>query len=151
MLCLNMILKIYLHMMHISINASFIFIFKRICTTPAVHPFINLWMTHHRSTQWQYKLLHSNAASKKTKKISIMAFEKMYKERPCYLQCNSAKLAVRPNHSAPLRSRYQSRALRLIWYLRMNVKNAAVNATLPPSQTLMILQNKSFQDLGKYL
>lgn len=55
-----------LHMIKILIN--FCFIFKTICTTPAVHLFINLWTPHHKSTYWQHKVLHSNAASSKKKK-----------------------------------------------------------------------------------
>lgn len=77
-----------------------VLIFKTICTTPAVHRFINLWMPHHKSTHWQHKVLHSNAASIK-EHILTMASVKIYEDRSRYLQCNSAKLAVRPNHSTP--------------------------------------------------
>lgn len=55
-----------LHMTNVLIRFSFIF--KTICTTPAVHLFINLWMPHHKSTYWQHKVLHSNASSKKKEK-----------------------------------------------------------------------------------
>lgn len=82
----------------------FSFIFKTICTTPAVHLFINLWMPHHKSTYWQHKVLHSNASSKKKEKEIYLENdirEKKKKERSCYLQCNSAKPAVRQNHSTP--------------------------------------------------
>lgn len=40
-------------------------------------------------------------AKKDENHISKMASVELYKERSCYLQCNSSKLAVRPNHSTP--------------------------------------------------
>lgn len=76
--------------------------------------------------------------------------EKKYNEMSCYLQCNSAKPAVRQNHSTPQQMSVSRTEANLVF---MNVKYAAVKATPVPNQpeALLIFQNKSFQYFGKYL
>jgi len=117
-----------LHVINILIRFSFIF--KTICSTPAVHLFFNLWMPHHKSTYCQHKVLHSNAPSKKKEKENYLENgirEKIRKVLLLTVQSPpSDKITARA-----VRSRYQSRAPRLIWYLRMDVKYAAIKA--PPT------------------
>lgn len=107
----------------------FSFIFKTICTTPAVHLFINLWMPHHKSTYWQHKVLHSNASSKKKEKEIYLENDIREKKKKKGPVTYSATVQSPPSDKiTALRSRYLSRAPRLIWYLRMKVKYAAAKA-----------------------
>lgn len=104
----------------IKILINFCFIFKTICTTPAVHLFINLWTPHHKSTYWQHKVLHSNAASSKKKERRKIYLENDIREKNITKGpvTYSATVQSPPSDKiTALRSRYQSRALRLIWYL----------------------------------
>lgn len=59
-----------------------------------------------------------------------MTSVKKYNEMSCYLQCNSAKPAVRQNHSTPQQISVSRTEANLVF---MNVKYAAVKATPCPT------------------
>lgn len=111
---------------HIKHCHSYIFI--TICATAAVHP----WMPHHKSTYWQHRDWQSIWGHEKDEEKICALIIASKKTQNIKTGCNTHSATVQSPPSdtiTALRSRYQSLSLELIWYLRMDVKYAAMRAT----------------------